>query len=95
MQVHGVANDTIKFVQNIINTEINSATDNPVSSLPISLCRIYQLRIYLFLQIVYFFLTDFQDGFCRKRRDNFRWKFPWRISSQGKFFVVLFFVCLL
>lgn len=30
-QVHGVANDTIKFVQNIINTEINSATDNPVS----------------------------------------------------------------
>lgn len=32
-QVHGVANDTIKFVQNIINTEINSATDNPVSFL--------------------------------------------------------------
>lgn len=30
-QVHGIANDTIKFVQNIINTEINSATDNPVS----------------------------------------------------------------
>lgn len=30
-QVHGVTNDTIKFVQNIINTEINSATDNPVS----------------------------------------------------------------
>ncbi|GAA6224005.1 histidine ammonia-lyase [Lates japonicus] len=29
-QVHGVANDTIKFVQNIINTEINSATDNPM-----------------------------------------------------------------
>lgn len=31
-QVHGIANDTIKFVQNIVNTEINSATDNPVSS---------------------------------------------------------------
>ena len=31
MQVHGVVNDTIAFVQNIINTEINSATDNPVS----------------------------------------------------------------
>lgn len=31
VQVHGVTNDTIKFVQNIINTEINSATDNPVS----------------------------------------------------------------
>ncbi|KAG8012764.1 Histidine ammonia-lyase [Nibea albiflora] len=30
-QVHGVTNDTINFVQNIINTEINSATDNPVS----------------------------------------------------------------
>lgn len=30
-QVHGIANDTIQFVQNIINTEINSATDNPVS----------------------------------------------------------------
>ncbi|PWA24836.1 hypothetical protein CCH79_00010213 [Gambusia affinis] len=30
-QVHGIANDTIMFVQNIINTEINSATDNPVS----------------------------------------------------------------
>ncbi|XP_030587519.1 histidine ammonia-lyase isoform X1 [Archocentrus centrarchus] len=29
-QVHGVANDTIAFVQNIINTEINSATDNPM-----------------------------------------------------------------
>ncbi|XP_071350967.1 histidine ammonia-lyase [Trachinotus anak] len=29
-QVHGVANDTITFVQNIINTEINSATDNPM-----------------------------------------------------------------
>uniref|UniRef100_A0A8C4IDT3 Histidine ammonia-lyase n=1 Tax=Dicentrarchus labrax TaxID=13489 RepID=A0A8C4IDT3_DICLA len=29
-QVHGVTNDTINFVQNIINTEINSATDNPM-----------------------------------------------------------------
>nr|XP_020480722.1 histidine ammonia-lyase isoform X2 [Monopterus albus] len=29
-QVHGIANDTIKFVQDIINTEINSATDNPM-----------------------------------------------------------------
>ncbi|TNN00311.1 hypothetical protein fugu_011557 [Takifugu bimaculatus] len=29
-QVHGIANDTINFVQNIINTEINSATDNPM-----------------------------------------------------------------
>uniref|UniRef100_A0A3P9N9S0 Histidine ammonia-lyase n=1 Tax=Poecilia reticulata TaxID=8081 RepID=A0A3P9N9S0_POERE len=29
-QVHGIANDTIMFVQNIINTEINSATDNPM-----------------------------------------------------------------
>ncbi|XP_058501456.1 histidine ammonia-lyase [Solea solea] len=29
-QVHGVVNDTITFVQNIINTEINSATDNPM-----------------------------------------------------------------
>ncbi|XP_034541510.1 histidine ammonia-lyase [Notolabrus celidotus] len=29
-QVHGVTTDTIKFVQNIINTEINSATDNPM-----------------------------------------------------------------
>ncbi|KAG7281035.1 hypothetical protein CRUP_016667, partial [Coryphaenoides rupestris] len=28
-QVHGIANDTINFVKNIINTEINSATDNP------------------------------------------------------------------
>lgn len=32
-QVHGIANDTINFVKNIINTEINSATDNPVSLL--------------------------------------------------------------
>lgn len=31
LQVHGVVNDTIAFVKNIINTEINSATDNPVS----------------------------------------------------------------
>ncbi|XP_077373817.1 histidine ammonia-lyase isoform X1 [Festucalex cinctus] len=29
-QVHGIANDTIQFVLNIINTEINSATDNPM-----------------------------------------------------------------
>ncbi|XP_003967702.1 histidine ammonia-lyase [Takifugu rubripes] len=29
-QVHGIANDTINFVQNIVNTEINSATDNPM-----------------------------------------------------------------
>lgn len=32
-QVHGIANDTIAFVKKIINTEINSATDNPVSLL--------------------------------------------------------------
>ncbi|XP_072922017.1 histidine ammonia-lyase isoform X1 [Hemitrygon akajei] len=29
-QVHGVVNDTIVFVKNIIETEINSATDNPM-----------------------------------------------------------------
>ncbi|XP_032644419.1 histidine ammonia-lyase [Chelonoidis abingdonii] len=29
-QVHGVANDTIAFVKDIITTEINSATDNPM-----------------------------------------------------------------
>ncbi|KAI4825969.1 hypothetical protein KUCAC02_021628 [Chaenocephalus aceratus] len=29
-QVHGITNDTINFVKNIINTEINSATDNPM-----------------------------------------------------------------
>ncbi|XP_048114047.1 histidine ammonia-lyase isoform X2 [Alosa alosa] len=29
-QVHGVVNDTIDFAKNIINTEINSATDNPM-----------------------------------------------------------------
>ncbi|KAJ8269232.1 hypothetical protein COCON_G00118390 [Conger conger] len=29
-QVHGVANDTIAFVKNIISTEMNSATDNPL-----------------------------------------------------------------
>ncbi|XP_051916570.1 histidine ammonia-lyase-like [Hippocampus zosterae] len=29
-QVHGISNDTIRFVLNIINTEINSATDNPM-----------------------------------------------------------------
>ncbi|XP_078531910.1 histidine ammonia-lyase isoform X1 [Lissotriton helveticus] len=29
-QVHGVVNDTINFVKNIITTEINSATDNPM-----------------------------------------------------------------
>lgn len=32
-KVHGISNDTIQFVLNIINTEINSATDNPVSVL--------------------------------------------------------------
>ncbi|XP_069346543.1 histidine ammonia-lyase isoform X2 [Eulemur rufifrons] len=29
-QVHGVVNDTIAFVKNIITTELNSATDNPM-----------------------------------------------------------------
>ncbi|XP_063783651.1 histidine ammonia-lyase isoform X2 [Pseudophryne corroboree] len=29
-QVHGVVNDTIDFVKNIIETELNSATDNPM-----------------------------------------------------------------
>ncbi|KAG8439607.1 hypothetical protein GDO86_005695 [Hymenochirus boettgeri] len=29
-QVHGVVNDTIAFVKNIIVTEVNSATDNPM-----------------------------------------------------------------
>ncbi|KAL9982894.1 hypothetical protein ACROYT_G005005 [Oculina patagonica] len=29
-QVHGVVNDTIDFVQDVITTEMNSATDNPV-----------------------------------------------------------------
>uniref|UniRef100_A0A9J7ZV13 Histidine ammonia-lyase n=2 Tax=Cyprinus carpio TaxID=7962 RepID=A0A9J7ZV13_CYPCA len=29
-QVHGIVNDTIEFVKKIINTEINSATDNPM-----------------------------------------------------------------
>nr|XP_046234916.1 histidine ammonia-lyase-like isoform X2 [Scatophagus argus] len=29
-QVHGVVNDTIAFVQNVICTELNSATDNPL-----------------------------------------------------------------
>ena len=26
----------------------------------------------------------FKDGFCRERRDYFRWKLPRRISSKGK-----------
>ncbi|XP_062383978.1 histidine ammonia-lyase-like [Sardina pilchardus] len=29
-QVHGIANDTIAFVKNILTTELNSATDNPL-----------------------------------------------------------------
>mmetsp|Transcript_100272 Transcript_100272/g.189100 ORF Transcript_100272/g.189100 Transcript_100272/m.189100 type:complete len:651 (-) Transcript_100272:53-2005(-) len=29
-QVHGVVNDTIRFVQNLMNVELNSATDNPM-----------------------------------------------------------------
>lgn len=29
-QVHGIANDTIAFVKDIITTEVNSATDNPM-----------------------------------------------------------------
>jgi histidine ammonia-lyase len=30
-QVHGIVNDTIKFVGGVLTTEINSALDNPVS----------------------------------------------------------------
>ena len=29
-QVHGITHDTINFVENIISTDINSATDNPL-----------------------------------------------------------------
>ncbi|XP_039261811.1 histidine ammonia-lyase-like [Styela clava] len=29
-QVHGIAHDTIEYVKNILNTELNSATDNPM-----------------------------------------------------------------
>ena len=32
-QVHGVSHDTIDFVRGIITTEMNSGTDNPVSTL--------------------------------------------------------------
>ena len=30
-QVHGIVNDTIKFVGGVLTTEMNSALDNPVS----------------------------------------------------------------
>ena len=30
-QVHGICNDTLDFVASVIDVEINSATDNPVS----------------------------------------------------------------
>ena len=30
-QVHGIVHDTLNFVRGIISTEMNSATDNPVS----------------------------------------------------------------
>ena len=37
-QVHGVVHDTIKFVRDVLTTEMNSALDNPVSlSLSLSL----------------------------------------------------------
>lgn len=29
-QVHGIVNDTLQFVRNVLTTEINSATDNPM-----------------------------------------------------------------
>ena len=32
-QVHGISHDTIDFVRGIITTEMNSGTDNPVSTL--------------------------------------------------------------
>lgn len=31
LQVHGIVNDTIEFVKGVLTTEMNSATDNPVS----------------------------------------------------------------
>ena len=34
LQVHGITNDTIDFVRRILETEMNSATDNPVSFVP-------------------------------------------------------------
>ncbi len=35
LQVHGIVNDTIEFVRGILTTEMNSATDNPVSLFPV------------------------------------------------------------
>ena len=29
-QVHGIVHDTIDFVQGLLTTEMNSATDNPI-----------------------------------------------------------------
>ena len=36
-QVHGIVNDTIKFVGGVLTTEMNSALDNPVSCGALSL----------------------------------------------------------
>lgn len=30
-QVHGIVHEIVAFVRNVISTELNSATDNPVS----------------------------------------------------------------
>lgn len=81
-QVHGVTNDTITFVKNIINTEINSATDNPVSFPEktrlllksrtwcfhhITFQALQKIVHWILLEINVFFLMADQDGICRKR----------------------------
>lgn len=92
-QVHGVANDTIKFVQNIINTEINSATDNPVSFLPLKTdlgARILQPRLYLNCLYCLFFLDWFPRWFLQKEARQFQVEIS-MVNIQPRWECVFFF----
>lgn len=90
--MHGVANDTIKFVQNIINTEINSATDNPVSFVLIrtSLCRIWQQFSKLFIFPWPIAKMVFAERGETISGGNFHGEYPAKVKMS---LVVVFWVC--
>ena len=69
-QVHGVVHDTLKFVRGILKTEMNSATDNPVS-VP------YTLVIRMTVS------TFAKDGAVRSGENCVWWKLSWGIPWKG------------
>ena len=79
-QVHGIAHDTIDFVRGVITTEMNSGTDNPVSSNLHTIFSLYahnlhwHFRLYLRIEARSFPLGISMENILQKH---------WIISPLG------------